>query len=141
MGDFKDGCSPQEGSATLESRGKREGLTFWAEYFQTSREKVQLLYMIESISGKTKWSQVPDIVQGKYQVILNKNPPKSLKSARRKVNLEFIYVRSVISFNNSKTQDGNHRDAPAMKQNLLNIFNLPCWRPSLLHYGVILSSP
>lgn len=45
--------------------------------------------MIECISGKSKWNQVQDIVQGEYQVILKvKVHPEYLQSGRKKEKLE-----------------------------------------------------
>lgn len=40
--------------------------------------------MIEGLSGKMKWNQAQDIVQGKRQVILSKDPSKISKIRKKK---------------------------------------------------------
>lgn len=53
--------------------------------------------MIECISGKPKWNQIQDIVQGEYQVILKvKVHPEYLQSGRKKEKLEFNRLREKL---------------------------------------------
>lgn len=53
--------------------------------------------MIECISGKSKWNQIQDIVQGEYQVILKvKVHPEYLQSGRKKEKLEFNRLREKL---------------------------------------------
>lgn len=53
--------------------------------------------MIECISGKSKWNQIQDIVQGEYQVILKvKVHPEYLQSGRKKEKLEFNHLREKL---------------------------------------------